>query len=663
MKFFAVDKETGASEVIEAESKQKALEQFDAEYTEILSPTEYQNKKITEARKSVAEEGSDTAANLFPRRTQQIAEGNTSAKNAFQAAVSDALTIPGRGYAAMIDALSNGGLSSDEYSKSLRETKATDRARSTAGGIAQGVLRDEMLLPTVAAGFAAPKVLAALGTRIPTLANLNAPAQTVGGKFLKRDIATPLITGTVGVGIPVAASRPVLTGESDVAHDVASNAIGGVALYNAFNLAKLGITAAGKGVKTAFANAVGKKMQAANDISRFHGKTPSEIIGDIEKQYGVNLDEWNPAMQRGGIPTEQSSAYDVAQTAITGHGIPTTAKAEWLGNNSGTSKESLLKATSKKGSAELEASYRSQPEIAKDISEKLSLDNLIGEDLNIWKNYLANSETYLSPKSLKAALLKPATEHGMDPSEFKTISKHLKTLGDHPIMTPKDVELFRQRLGDDLNLNKAKTDSRMGRIEENAINEAYHLARDMNLKAAADEGQGAAVDAYMRNAEALKLRNDVLHVLKADKGDKRDIEMKMASIFKNRGNAESNSIQSQEVFNALEKLDSKLGTDYAKRVHNAYLANQLSPQGTQFNVREYNNLHTGKGWNESLLQATIDGKTGKSAFVNVAREKAKDLLEPQTVTLQRRNPIPTTYYGNPFGGGKERDEAIRNLPK
>jgi len=661
MKFFAVDKETGSSEVIEAESKQKALEQFDAEYTEILSPTEYQNKKITDARKSVAGEESSTAASLFPRRTQQIAEGNTSAKKAFQAAVSDALTIPGRGYAAAIDGVSNWSL--EEANKSLGETKATDRARSVVGAMTQGVLRDEMLLPTIAAGFAAPKVLTALGTRIPTLASLNAPAQTVGGKFLKRDILTPAISGTVGVGIPVAASRPLLTGESDVVHDVASNAIGGVALHNALGLAKLGITAAGKGVKTAFANKVGKRMQATNDISRFHGKNPSEIVGDIEKEYGVNLDEWNPAMQREGIPTGQSSAYDVAQTAIKGHGIPTTAKAEWLGNNSGTSKESLLKATSKKGSVELEASYRSQSEIAKDISEKLSLDNLIGEDLNVWKNYLANSETYLSPKSLKAALLKPSIEHGLDPSEFKTISKHLKTLGEHPVMTPKEVELFRQRLGDDLDLNKAKADSKMGRIEQNAINDAYHLARDMNLKAAIDEGQSAAAEAYMRNAEALELKNDVLHVLKADKGDKKDIELKMASIFKNRGNAESNSIPTQAVFDALEKLDSKLGTDYTNRVYNAYLANQLSPSGKQFNVKEYNSHFTGKGYEDSHLKSTIEGKTIKSAFVNIAREKAKDLLRPQTVSVQGRNYIPTTYYGNPFGGGKERDKAIGNLPK
>ena len=624
----------------------------------VYTPQEYREEAQKEAAQQEMERRNPGLSKAFPRTMSVNPDGST---NKAQKIASDVFSAPGRVIGAAIDGISTGSM--EETVKSIGETKAGDRQRGTVGGFVQGALRDEMLIPGIMTGSAATRAIPYipfLGAKAAQMANT--PAPTVIGKFLKRDLAIPVVGGA-GIGLGVGLERPVLTGEQKIGEDVLFGAASNPAFHNALNLARLGISAGAKGVKTGFQNAIGKKMQATNDIIRFAGKKPSEIVGDIESQYGVNLDDWNPAMQRGGIPHGRTSAYDVAQTAITSRGIPTTQKAEWLGNNSGTSKEALLKATSKKGVAELEADYRSQTKIAEDISEKLSLENLIGEDLNIWKNYLANSETYLSPRSLKAALLKPSIEHGLDPSEFKTISKHLKTLGEHPVMTPKEVELFRQRLGDDLHLNKAKADSKMGRIEQNAINDAYHIARDMNLKAAADEGQSAAAEAYMRNAEALELRDNVLHVLKAAKGDKRDVEIKMASIFKNRGNEESNSIQTQAVFDALEKLDAKLGTDYANRVYNAHLANQLSPSGKQFNVKEYNSHFTGKGYEDSHLKSTIEGKTIKSAFVNIAREKAKDLLRPQTVSVQGRNYIPTTYYGNPFGGGKERDKAIGNLPE
>ncbi len=667
MKFFVIHKATGNIQVKEYPDKTALYIKIEAagknpEDYEALTPEEYQDIEIKKARKEATKEEYPELSNLFPRAAENPK---------FHSAMSDVLTIPGRSYAALADATLageySGGKFGENYSKSLGETEAGDRERSLPGGILQGMLRDEMLVPGMMIGFGtaplAGKTLPMIGSKLPATIGqaakwLEKPAGSLAGKFAKRDVLIPVIGG-IPAGLGTAALRPALTGEANAVEDIASGVGGNLAMHNVIGLGRLGLRLA----KTGYSKLMRNSLKAANDINRFAKKKPLEIIGEIEKDYGVNIDDWKPGM----VPEspEATSFYDVAKYAI-GQKLPTETLAEGLGSQNNVGNKALLKSTSKKGATDIEKSYRSQMEIADDISEKLSIDNLIGDGLNVWHDFLNNSKDIIPEEkiySLFKALERPINEGLLEPHEIKKINTYLKVLErKQNSMTAKDLDLLRQRMGDALDLNRAATDTKMGRIEQAALNDAYHLARDINIENAMSTGNEAAAAAYQRNAVALKLRDDVLHALKADKGDKRDVSFKMGNLFKNRGNEESNSVVTQHIFKTLEKLDSYLGTNYAEQISNAYMADQLSPKGKEFKIPNYNTHMTDKGFTNDHITATKDGKTMKSAYINVLRSKAGDIktASKRQLPIIGDRPLPTHYWGNPYGGSDERNRLINS---
>jgi len=365
-----------------------------------------------------------------------------------------------------------------------------------------------------------------------------------------------------------------------------------------------------------------RELQVREDFRRFNGMTAAEILEDIQRHYDVRLDEFPNYARRRDIDL--------------GKDLPIEVIADHFAAKNKISPQTLLKATSPKGLAEVERAYRSPLSLADEILEKIDPENLTAKDAAKWNSYI-DEATKNGRKISTDDLFKIIREEaervkrrgGKYPGDNATLGRLEGWLG--PLTSKKGKPLdvdpwklydFRQRIGNSVNWDVLEANG-FSKDEINIMKRAYGTARDKLLDDAKASGADDAVSAYERMASDYALRDNVLRVLGA--GNIKDAQRsRIATMLKNRGNLnDSNAPKTEELFEILQNLDKRLGTDITKRSKNAYYANQLSPEGEEFRLPDYNPNVTGKSYSADPIEGAMQGSTIKSAFIETARAKAK----------------------------------------
>jgi len=559
--------------------------------------------------------------------------GRAGLLNLAQAIVEDGLSTPGRGVAALADAILNskdGESFKDSYIRSLalkQGEKSEDlKERTWLGDMAQDFLRDPMLIPSMAIGGPISKV--------PGLATMGKGATSAAGKFAKADIAKPAIVGALQ-GLATEAARPVMTTSKFDPEKLAEGAAMGAGMSTAFHnlggAAKSAVAGAKRVVKGK--EIVGDiKSQLATD--KYRGLTEEDILAKIERDYGIKLDD--PVPNTAAKKEPRGSLWESVQAALAGEEPSLKETAAFMANANRISPEALLKATSPKGLAEIKGAYRSPLQLADEIVERLDKDNLVAKDAATWNAYLdeaTQSGRTINTAEIAKILNEPAAEikarkHGAMEIE-KPMLERLKGYAqvfeskDGPSkMSPRELNQFRQTMGESVDWDVLEANG-FTKQEINTLKRAYGKSREELLADAIANDRSDAATAYERMGEDLTLREAALRVLNA--GNIKDAQKsRIATTLKNKGNLnDSNAPKTEELFEVLERLDKRLGTDITKKSKNAYYANQLSPEGEIFEIPDYNPSVTGKGFETSAREAASRGKTARSAFINTAEAKAK----------------------------------------
>jgi len=570
---------------------------------------------------------------LSPNVKKAVEKGEGKVRAIFE----DGLSTPGRGLAALADAIVNrkeGETFKEGFLRSLELSqgeKSRDlKERTAAGEIVQDFLRDPMLLPSLAIGGPV--------TKIPGLATLGKGATSGAGRFLKADIAKPALQGAIQ-GLATEMARPVITEAEFSPEKLAEGAAMGAGLGTAFHNLAGAAKSAGAATKRAVK---GKeiisdiKSQLATD--KYRGLAEEDILAKIERDYGIKLDDPIPNTNTKKEP--RGSVWESVQAALAGEEPSLKETASFMANANRISPEALIKATSPKGLAEIKSAYRSPLELADEIVERLDKENLVAKDAAIWNKYLdeaTQSGRTINTSEIAKILDEPAAEiksRKFGPMEIEEpmlkrlegYSKVFKSDKGPSQMNPKELNQFRKIMGESVDWDVLEANG-FTKQEINTLKRAYGKSKDELLADAIANDRSEAAAAYNRMGEDLTLRDAVLRVLNA--GNAKDAQRsRIATILKNRGNLnDSNTPKSEELFEVLQKLDGRLGTDITKRTKNAYYANQLSPEGETFEIPDYNPSVTGKGFETSAREAASRGKTARSAFINTAEAKAKAIRD------------------------------------
>jgi hypothetical protein len=690
MIYYLVDKTGGQKKQFRsleaAENEMKTLVSKNPDLqVEILDINQYRDQyEIPRAREAALRADNPIMSAILPEQTRKMAEtGSTGIKGG----LSGAFSLLGRGAGAVSDVIFNrreGADKSDAFLSSLGRTyKDTGLdpelfdERSGVGDFVQMVLRD----PLTTAGIAAVPVSGglsglAVASRIPTVAKAGQAALKAGSVIAGK--GRPLAQNFRKAAAASAATetaRPVAF-EDEVLplSDIGKNLGIGVAIGT-------GLPYAGKALRTgygalsrlipkrvrSYASDIAENMAAARQMQRTgmaaDDGSPESLLANIERKYGVSLDEWTPEMasaadrMNGGL----AEAFQIAAGKRT---PPIEQMAEWLASQNALSKSALMEASHPAGLAALRANYRTPLALADEVIEKLKVGNLVGDESAEWSNWLRNaseSGTKIDAAPLveildameNAAALRNLGVTDQERSVLNKLSGYSKALKEKRIketepsifldengrpiqhgapeieevakqLTPEELNTFRRVLGD-IDWNKVDAKD-LPRSQKQAIEDAYGKARDLLIEAAENGGEegASAAKSYREMARLLQIRDDLNKNLSAG-NDKSTMRKRIATTLKNRANGESNSPSAEVLMESLQNASDVLGDDFTKRAQYAYWANQLSPSGDVFTLPAYSPRPTGKSYADSPVDAARKGATVASAVEKVAERKAQQI--------------------------------------
>jgi len=590
-----------------------------------------------------------------------VSDPNFGVTGLLQAAVEDGLSTPGRTLSALADAFFN---RRDEQSKkdafltsmALKQGEKSDDLEERWGieDIVQNILRDPMTIPSTVLGGALSK--------IPGLSTLGKGVTAPVKRFALTDLVKPAAIGAIQ-GLASEAARPAITTSEFDPEKLAEGAVYGAGMGTVFhNLGGAAKLAASKAKDTKQIKSILDRFTNNND----YADLPEEgILADIERKYGIKLDDFTPDMVRS---KPKESFWDADDPNF-------NQAVAALENNNRMTPGTLLEATSPKQLLEIKKEYRNIPEIAKKIIEVLEPENLTAKDAAIWGKHIEDA-TKSGRKINTKALVEILNEESERvakrgnrryPGENTMLGRLKGWLG--PLTSKKGAPAevspwvlndFRNKIGKSVNWDVLEANG-FSQQEINAMKRAYGKSREMLLAdAIANEGNEAAA-AYNRMGEDYALRDAVFRVLNA--GNVKDAQRsRIATILKNKGNLnESNAPKTEELFEVLQKLDKRLKTNITDRARDAYHANQLSPEGEVFRLPDYNPNVTGKSYSVDPVEAAMQGSTIKSAFTEVARGKAKALNNARAAN-RAINPTKTMSAVKEFLSKNIKSPAVYERP-
>jgi len=571
MRYFLIDKETGQVDIVNKDLQTilKSLEEDEvADFYDVLTPEEYQNREITNAREAQIKEDHPALSKLFPHTPRKMAK--TGYEQFISKSGSDDLyTLPGRAIGATIDGFTGDGSFWKNWTKSLGETDANDQERNLASNTIQGSLRDPMLIP----GMALP-----VG-RIPGFGQFTKGLADKAGTAVGQRLVKPFLEGLAS-GTAVGVARPVVTDEE---MRLLSDAIGGVGATVVFkNISKL----------------LGRNLSKAE-----YDKLLMELANknNVKAEF---LDAAATPEGRANIPKHYKTQSDIAEDLLDYKHFDETKFPEQK-----TVQEFLDRSQSKvtpdKSASEL-------TKYADKIKKEAGGGGLTTDETASASRLKREADIFYEPKSQEPA-----------PVLFNPQGQQIKQSAPKPReMTAAQLNNARQRIGKLLE-DDFKRES-LGRPdgEVQTLKNVYFNLRSQLMDIAEQEGETAAIEAYKSMAGKLGARDALFDALRVS--ENRNIAQDR--LTKNLENIEGNE-RKTGLREQLGNFDEKFGTDFKERVKWMNISNALgeSVDGSTFKqLRGDNNYFTGKGFRRPLTD-NLTGRTVASAVKKL--EKAK---QPET---------------------------------
>ncbi len=598
MKFFIIDKVDGSIEIRDRESKNDVTKlllesELDPSEFEIYTPQEYQEHEIEAARKKQIEADNPLLSKYFPRTADEIAR-KSEKPFITKSGSDDMLSLGGRSIGAIADGVMGDNSFYEDYMQSLGEAKSNDRERSTLGDIAQGVIRDPLLIPG-----------AAIPVKIPGLGNLGNAIKNKAASVLLNNVAKPAVEGAAG-GAAMGLARPVVTTDDmQLDRDIVMGAATNTVLQGAAKLLGRGLSQAEfdklllrlankNNVKPEFLNAAATPEGRAKMPQNY--KTQAQIAEDLIDY--KHFDE-------GKFPENKTvqEFLDRSQTKV---------KPEAAVKNLTEYEKRVLEEAGGGGLTTIEeATQRRLPKEAEIFYEQ--------------KPKAPAPESVFEVKTEKPVLF---NAEGQQIARSKNPPRKVRE------MTAKELNNARQRIGQLLEDDFKR--EQMGRPdgEVKALKDAYFNLRNQLMNIAETEGETAAVEAYRAMAGKLGAREALFDALRVPE-NKNTAQDRLA---KNLENIEGNN-RKTKLLEQLKEFDKAFGTDFSERVKWMNIANNLgeSVDGQTFKqLRGDNNFFTGKGIRKPLTD-NLTGRTIASAV--------KKLENARPGTIKSINPNPAIAGG------------------
>jgi len=571
MRSFVIDKSTGEVSVVNKE-KATILEELgkdgETDFFEVLTPEEYMNREIENAREAQIKEEHPTLSKLFPHTPRKMAK--TGYEQFISKSGSDDLyTLPGRAIGATIDGFTGDGSFWKNWTKSLGQADANEQERNLVSNTIQGSLRDPMLIP----GMALP-----VG-RIPGFAQFTKGLAEKAGPAVGQRLVKPFLEGLAS-GTAVGVARPVVTDEE---MRLLSDAIGGLGATIVFkNISKL----------------LGRNLSKAE-----YDKLLMELANknNVKAEF---LDAAATPEERANIPKHYKTQSDIAEDLLDYKHFDETKFPEQK-----TVQEFLDRSQSKvtpdKSAAEL-------TKYAEKIESEAGGGGLLTDEAASAARLKKEADIFYDPKSKEPA-----------PVLFNLQGQQIKPSAPKPReMTAAQINNARQRIGklleDDFKREAlGRTDG-----EVQTLKNVYFNLRSQLMDIAEKEGETAAFEAYKSMAGKLGARDALFDALRVP--ENRNIAQDR--LTKNLENIEGNE-RKTGLREQLGNFDENFGTNFKERVKWMNISNALgeSTDGSTFKqLRGDNNYFTGKGVRKPFTD-NLTGRTVASAVKKL--EKAK---QPET---------------------------------
>jgi hypothetical protein len=570
MRHFLVDKRSGETIVLnkDRETLLRELEEDDvaADY-EVLTPEEYQSREIAAARKKQIEEDNPTLSKLFPRTAQKIADKGEKPLIA-KAGSDDFYSLPGRALGAGIDAATSFNQFGKNFKESLGQPEADEQERSWLGSLAQGALRDPMLIPSTA--FTPLKIakVAKMGSGVKS---------TAGRAALERGLKPAIEGATVGTATGIA--RPVVTDDDMRLKGDIVGGMGGTLLFK--NLSKL----LGRNLSKAEYDQLLMKLANRNNAK------------------AAFLDAAATPEGRAEIPKNYKTQAEIAEDLLDYKHFDDAKFPEQK-----TVNEFLDRSQGKESAGDIATELAQHGER---IKEKAGGGGLTTDEAASAARLKKEAEIFYDQNTGKA---EPSKLLGPDGQPLATKPPPPKARE----MTAAQINNARQRIGNLLEDDFKRQSLGKPDGEVQALKKAYFGLREKLMKIAESEGETAAVQAYRSMAAKLGAREALFDALRVPENK----NIAQDRLTKNLENIAGNE-RKAKMFEQFANFDKSFGTDFGKRVKWMNVANALgeSADGKTFRqLRGDNNYFTGKGFRQPFFD-NFRGRTVASAVKKL--EKAK----------------------------------------